>query len=139
MFAASRTRRRSRMSSGSIAAASSFNSFMAWPGQSSGHSSKWVIACANIARWVSCCLECPISSGVCSRILPTKDFCAQNLPRTSPRQNCCAIQMSWSSEIGRGQRPPLQRRRRLQMRIDIVKTALPLTPRPAIFTKTRHL
>ena len=78
MFGASRTRRRSRTSSGSIRAASSFNCSMGWPGRSSARWWKWVIASANIARSANCFPACPIWFDACSRTHRTKDFCAQN-------------------------------------------------------------
>src|SRR6266487_2544402 len=92
--AASRTRKRSRMSSASIAAGSSSNCFTAWPAPLSARWWRWGIASGNIVRSASCCRAWLIWFGACSRTRRTKDFCGQNLLRTCRRKNCCAIQKS---------------------------------------------
>ena len=66
-----------RRSSGSIRAASSSSSSTAWRDRSSARWSRWVIGCANIRRSANCFPACLISSGGCSRTLPTKVFSGQ--------------------------------------------------------------
>jgi RHH-type proline utilization regulon transcriptional repressor/proline dehydrogenase/delta 1-pyrroline-5-carboxylate dehydrogenase len=55
---------------------------------------KWVIASVNTVPSANCCLVWLIWFDAYSRTPRTKDFCAQNLPRTCRPKNCCATRGS---------------------------------------------